>query len=48
MPAQEIQVLENNKDEEIAPFITLSSVEHILSTPEWTFYPENLKRFTII
>jgi len=45
MPAQEIQILVNNTDEEISPWISLSSAKHILSTPEWTFYAEHLKRF---
>jgi hypothetical protein len=45
MPAQDLQVLKNNKYEDISPWVSLTSVQYIVSTPEWTFEPENLKRF---
>jgi hypothetical protein len=44
MPAQEIQVLQNPQNNEISPWYELNN-EHLIQTPEWTFYPNQLKRF---
>ena len=42
MPAQEMHVLRNFNEPEISPWYTLKPGE-ILSTPEWTFSPDQLK-----
>ncbi len=44
MPAQEIQVLANPNNPDISPWYELNDSATIL-TPEWTFYPNQLKRF---
>lgn len=44
MPAQEIQILKNPNDESISPWYSVDFGE-TLSTPEWTFYKTDLKRF---
>lgn len=43
MPAQDIQVLINRNDSMISPWYILDNT--IVVTPEWTFDPEDLKRF---
>jgi hypothetical protein len=43
MPAQDIQVLINRENPEISPWYLLSGGP--IETPEWTFDPDNLKRF---
>lgn len=43
MPAQEIQVLKNPNNPN-SPWYSISD-DGILSTPEWRFYPTDLKRF---
>jgi hypothetical protein len=47
MPAQSIHVLKNLNDPEISPWYKLNENETIY-TPEWTFYPHDLKRFPVI
>ena len=44
MPAQDIQILANPKDDDMSPWYPLEDVERIV-TPEWTFNKDNLKRF---
>jgi hypothetical protein len=43
MPAQDIHVLINRENAEISPWYLLG--EGPVETPEWTFLPEDLKRF---
>ena len=43
MPAQDIQVLVNRNNSKISPWYLLG--EGPIETPEWTFDPEDLKRF---
>lgn len=45
MPAQDIQVLSNPKDEDASPWYLFDSKDEIIRTPEWTFTKEDLKRF---
>lgn len=44
MPAQEIHILKNPADKNLSPWYRLSEKKSI-ETPEWTFYPEDLRRF---
>jgi hypothetical protein len=44
MPAQDIQILINREESGINPWYTLK--EGLILTPEWTFYPADLRRFT--
>ncbi len=44
MPAQDIHVLNNPNNSKISPWYELQC-DHPIYTPEWTFRPENLKRF---
>lgn len=44
MPAQEIQILKNPSDTDLSPWYD-SCFGHILRTPEWKFYREELRRF---
>ncbi|MDQ2087810.1 DUF4846 domain-containing protein [Herbivorax sp. ANBcel31] len=44
MPAQDIHVLKNNTDDSISPWYSINFGE-VLSTPEWTFYDDQLMRF---
>lgn len=44
MPAQEIQILINPKSKELSPWFSAEFGEYLV-TPEWTFYPNELKRF---
>lgn len=44
MPAQDLHILKNLNDSELSPWYQLSD-EPLISTPEWTFNSENLKRF---
>lgn len=41
MPAQEIQILNNWNDSKLSPWYDID--QDIIKTPEWTFYPKNLK-----
>ena len=43
MPAQETQILQNPKDKKLSPWYELK--DGAINTPEWTFYPEDLRRF---
>ncbi|WP_196892926.1 DUF4846 domain-containing protein [Aureivirga marina] len=45
MPAQETQILKNLNNTENSPWYSLDKIENKLSTPEWTFYKKDLKRF---
>jgi hypothetical protein len=44
MPAQEIQVLKNPRSKGSDPWYSTSITDNLL-TPEWTFSPDDLKRF---
>lgn len=44
MPAQEIQILKNPQNADLSPWYS-DDFGEILSTPEWTFGAEDLKRF---
>jgi predicted MPP superfamily phosphohydrolase len=44
MPAQEIHVLKNYKDPSISPWYSID-FGRVLSTPEWTFYDDQLMRY---
>lgn len=44
MPAQEIQILKSPNDTKISPWYSLD-FGNVLNTPEWTFTPNDLKRF---
>ncbi|MNK01638.1 hypothetical protein D3C87_194440 [compost metagenome] len=41
MPAQEIQILNNWNNSALSPWYDID--QDIIKTPEWTFYPKNLK-----
>ncbi|WP_411971698.1 DUF4846 domain-containing protein [Sphingobacterium sp. Lzh-3] len=41
MPAQEIQILNNWNNSTLSPWYDID--QDIIKTPEWTFYPKNLK-----
>ena len=43
MPAQDIQVLVNRNNSKISPWYLIN--EDPIESPEWTFNPEDLKRF---
>jgi hypothetical protein len=43
MPAQEVQILRNPEAKQSSWF-TVSNIT-VLNTPEWTFYPEDLRKF---
>lgn len=45
MPAQQTQLLINPNDKNISPWYSLKDEEQLI-TPEWTFYLDDLKRFT--
>lgn len=47
MPAQDIHVIKKNKNFIYGPWYSVKEVQEKLSTPEWTFYPKDLKRFQI-
>ena len=44
MPAQSIHILKNPNDKKISPWYRLKPDEEI-DTPDWGFYPKDLKRF---
>jgi hypothetical protein len=44
MPAQDIHILANLKDPDMSPWYTLGATD-TLSTPEWTFLKNDVKRF---
>lgn len=44
MPAQDIQILVNPRNPELSPWYELNAKSPI-STPEWQFFPEDLRRF---
>lgn len=44
MPAQQTQMLVNNKDVSLSPWYTLEDIDYI-ATPEWGFDKTQLKRF---
>lgn len=43
MPAQDTQILCNRNNTKLSPWYLLD--EAIIKTPEWTFYPQDLRRF---
>jgi len=45
MPAQDIQVLVNNNNNDISPWYELNSNDENIYTPEWQFYTSELMRF---
>lgn len=45
MPAQEIQVLKNPRDQDFSPWYVLDESIEFIETPEWTFKNTDLKRF---
>ncbi len=46
MPAQDIHILKNNRNPPLyGPWYSLSEIQQSLQTPEWTFYPKDLKSF---
>ncbi|PCJ24597.1 MAG: hypothetical protein COA97_09455 [Flavobacteriales bacterium] len=45
MPAQSIHILKNPKNKSISPWYSLNELKEAIETPEWTFYPNQLKRF---
>ena len=44
MPAQELQILQNNNNQQLSPWYSLN-FDGQLNTPEWTFNKSNLKQF---
>lgn len=45
MPAQNIHILKNPNNSSYSPWYVVSECSDIIETPEWTFYPNQLKRF---
>ncbi len=45
MPAQDIHILVNPTDPALSPWYEPDSSAATIRTPEWTFYPADLKRF---
>lgn len=43
MPAQDIHIVKNPDDETLSPWYRLDKDESIIVTPEWTFYPQQLR-----
>ena len=45
MPAQQIHILKNFNNSKLSPWYSVSEIKDELNTPEWVFYPKELKRF---
>ncbi len=45
MPAQNIHVLKNPNNDDLSPWFSVKECLNVIKTPEWTFYPNQLKRF---
>lgn len=45
MPAQETHILQNPNNDKLSPWYLLSEIGDELTTPEWTFNNDELKRF---
>lgn len=45
MPAQNIHVLNNPNNDNLSPWYSIKECINVIETPEWTFYPNQLKRF---
>ena len=45
MPAQDIHILKNLQDREMNPWYRIDNQAKQVNTPEWTFYPVDLRRF---
>lgn len=45
MPAQEIQVLKNPRNQDLSPWYMVDERSEFIETPEWTFKSTDLKRF---
>lgn len=45
MPAQNIHVLNNPNNDNLSPWYSIKECIDVIETPEWTFYPNQLKRF---
>jgi len=45
MPAQSIHILRNPNNESLSPWYNLKEITNFIETPEWTFLPNQLKRF---
>jgi hypothetical protein len=48
MPAQNIHILKNFHNPSFSPWYELSPDSEYIETPEWTFRPEDLKRFPVV
>ncbi len=44
-PAQSIHVVKNRSDSTLSPWYSIQAFKTKIDIEEWTFYPENLKRF---
>ena len=45
MPAQEIHILKNFENRRLSPWYSLKDIGDRLHTPEWSFFPQDLKGF---
>jgi len=45
MPAQDIHVLKNPSNPDLSPWYEVDLATEIIRTPEWDFYPDELRRF---
>ena len=45
MPAQNIHILKNPNNNDLSPWYSVKDCLDVIETPEWTFYPNQLKRF---
>jgi len=45
MPAQDIHIIKKNRNFVYGPWYSVKEITESLRTPEWTFYPKDLKRF---
>jgi len=45
MPAQSIHILKNPNNTTLSPWYSVSECLELINTPEWTFYPYQLRRF---
>lgn len=45
MPAQNIHILNNPNESSDSPWYYINDCNSMIETPEWTFYPNQLKRF---
>jgi hypothetical protein len=45
MPAQEIHIVKNPMDGQLSPWYRVDEKADVIDTPEWTFYPYQLRRW---